>query len=95
MELTFICRPADEQSDEVRGVRQLAEELRDSWASDDVLAAIESAHVHGAQSEAISSVIAADLSARGFTSEQKGLFAGYTVPGLRPDWSCVSRAETT
>jgi hypothetical protein len=86
MELTFICRPADEQDRQVCIVRELAEELRNAWASDQVLAAIESAHVHGAQSEAISLVIADDLRARGFTSEQKGLFAGYPVPGLRPDW---------
>jgi|tagenome__1003787_1003787.scaffolds.fasta_scaffold19563081_1 hypothetical protein len=86
MQLEFICRAQDEDLPVVRGVSQLARDFMEAWSDERIAAAVERAHVHGAQSDAMSAVFAAALHERGFTSEKRGLFAAYDVPGLRPDW---------
>ena len=85
MELEFICSDAD-SGGVVEKVRVLAEALRAAWDVPTIAGAVDAAHVRGAQSETISQILAGELSHQGFTSEKKGLFAEYDVPGLRPDW---------
>jgi hypothetical protein len=83
MEFEFITRSGRKP---VRAVRDLAEELLGAWSTPGVAREITRVHVHRAGSDAVSAVLAPAVRARGFTSERKGLFAGYDVPGLRPDW---------
>jgi hypothetical protein len=86
MQLDFICRAPDAERPRLQTVRDLASDFKEAWSDERIVEAIIREHVHGAQSDAISAVFASALRERGFTSEKRGLFADYDVPGLRPDW---------
>jgi hypothetical protein len=67
-------------------VAALAVKLRDYLDRVDVQDAIRDRHVLGASSAAIQGVILPNAIELGFQSEKEGLFAGYQVAGLRPDY---------
>jgi hypothetical protein len=84
VELEFIRRAADRETEVLREVRTLAERLSQAWSSQAVSKAITTAHVHGAKSDAISLIFAEQLLASGFTSEKKGLFSAMQCRAYGP-----------
>ena len=51
-----------------------------------IQAAIKDENQLGASSARVQEIMLADLERLGFTSEKKGLFSEYQVPGIRPDY---------
>ena len=67
-------------------VAAIAHKLRECLDRDEAQLELKSRHVFGASSHAIQEVILKDATALGFHSEKKGLFGGYPVAQLRPDY---------
>lgn len=67
-------------------VRQLAKAVLNVLSTEKASKAIADAHVFNASSHAIQAVILDEMMQLGFSSEKKGLFAGYSVSGIRPDY---------
>ncbi|MFC4310356.1 hypothetical protein ACFPN2_14785 [Steroidobacter flavus] len=67
-------------------VAAIAHELRTCLDRDEAQLELKARHVFGASSHAIQEVILKDATALGFQSEKKGLFGGYSVAQLRPDY---------
>lgn len=64
----------------------LAVEVQEILNRPDIVASIKEAHHLGASSHRIQSSILPEMENLGFTSERKGLFADFKVPGVRPDY---------
>ena len=105
IEYTLLKKHGLDGDVDFRLVADLAGQLREYLDREEVQQEIRSRHVLGASSVGIQNVILQRAQELGFQSEKKGLFAGYKVPGLRPDYYCpvgttgilleVERGKTT
>jgi len=82
----YFVRKDTDKSAGVVEARALAIQVLNILKRSDVVAAISAAHHVGASSHSIQSSILKDMEILGFTSERKGLFADFKVPGIRPDY---------
>ena len=86
IEYLVLNKKGIERDDSFLLVADVATKLREYLDRSDIQSTIRDRHVLGASSAAIQSVILPKAIELGFQSEKKGLFAGYEVAGLRPDY---------
>lgn len=79
-------RPGLVESANLVEVRNLANAVLEILSTPKASKAIADAHVFNASSHAIQAVILDEMIHLGFSSEKKGLFAEYSVSGIRPDY---------
>ncbi len=84
----ILERPGARQNSNLQEVRNLAQKVLAALERHDIQLAISEAHVLHASSHTIQNIILSEIQSLGFSSEKKGLFAEYSVPGLRPDYFC-------
>jgi hypothetical protein len=73
-------------SDEFAVASLLADQLKDHLGSEKVCAEISQHHKLNATSHQIQAILNEEVLSLGFQSEKRGLFRGYKVAALRPDF---------
>jgi len=84
--LKIFLRPDYETDRNYDSVLEVGRQVRAILENPGVVSKIEAAHVFGATSHSVQATILDELTKIGFTSEKKGLFADFKVPGIRPDY---------
>ena len=79
-------RPGIEDSANLATVRKLVSQVSSIFSIPEIAEGISEAHVFGASSAKVQSVILKKMTDLGFQSERKGLFKDMTVAGIRPDY---------
>jgi hypothetical protein len=83
--LDFTCQEALESAPDVCESRRLAETLRHALDTEEVRGGIASIPPIGGTSHQVDEIVGPHVERLGFSSQRRGLFAGYPV-ALRPDW---------
>ena len=81
-----FLRSEFEKDKNCNSVLEVGRQVRVILNKPEVISKIATAHVFGATSHSVQATILDELSEIGFTSEKKGLFADFKVPGIRPDY---------
>src|SRR5262249_52226553 len=82
MEMTWLQQGG---SSRFRAAHEVAKQLRLALSSAEVEAALRAIAPIGGTSHQVDAVVRPHAESLGFSSQRRGLFAGYPV-GLRPDW---------